>query len=226
MDDYAQAIQAYQPHCMYGYASSLALLAARLLDRKTELRLPKLKVVCTTGEPLLDHQRQLIGKAFGAPVANEFGSRDIGFTAHETPQAQMLLMSESIILEVLDEQGQPVPPGATGEAVMTALESFAQPFIRYRTGDMVRVADESCRQGRGLDVITEVLGRSTDFVVRADGTIMHALAVIYVLRAVAGVGEFKIVQHTLREFEVRQGRDRNRIAKTPGWRYPHRFAAG
>jgi len=202
MDEYAQAIQAYQPHCIYGYASSLALLAARLLERKTALRLPKLKVVCTTGEPLLDHQRQLIGAAFGAPVANEFGSRDIGFTAHETPQAQMLLMSESIILEVLDERGQPVPPGETGEAVMTALESFAQPFIRYRTGDMVRVADEPCQAGRGLDVITEVLGRSTDFVVRADGTIMHALAVIYVLRAVVGVGEFKIVQHTLREFEV------------------------
>jgi len=202
MDEYAEAIQAYQPHCIYGYASSLALLAAHIHDRKIELRLPKLKVVCTTGEPLLDHQRQLIGAAFGAPVANEFGSRDIGFTAHETPQGQMLLMSESIILEVLDERGQPVAPGETGEAVMTALESFAQPFIRYRTGDMVRVAEESCRAGRGLDVISEVLGRSTDFVVRADGTIMHALAVIYVLRAVAGVGEFKIVQHTLREFEV------------------------
>ncbi|MCK5481683.1 MAG: phenylacetate--CoA ligase family protein [Gammaproteobacteria bacterium] len=202
MDEYAQAIQAFQPHCIYGYASSLALLAAHLLDRKTGLRLPKLKVVCTTGEPLFDYQRQLIGAAFGSPVANEFGSRDIGFTAHETPEGQMLLMSESIILEVLDEQGQPVPPGETGEAVMTALESFAQPFIRYRTGDMVRVADESCRAGRGLDVITEVLGRSTDFVVRADGAIMHALALIYVLRAVAGVGEFKIVQHTLRDIEV------------------------
>ena len=85
---------------------------------------------------------------------------------------------------------------------MTALESFAQPFIRYRTGDMVRVANESCTAGRGLDVIAEVLGRSTDFVVRADGTIMHALAVIYVLRAVVGVAEFKIVQHSLDEFEV------------------------
>ena len=202
MDEYVQAIQTFQPHCIYGYASSLALLAAHLLDRKTGLRLPKLKVVCTTGEPLFDYQRELIGAAFGAPVANEFGSRDIGFTAHETPAGQMLLMSESIILEVLDEQGQPVPPGETGEAVMTALESFAQPFIRYRTGDMVRVADESCRAGRGLDVITEVLGRSTDFVVRADGTIMHALAVIYVLRAVTGVGEFKIVQQSVHEFEV------------------------
>ena len=202
MDEYVQAIQSFQPHCIYGYASSLALLAAHILDRKVKLQLAKLKVVCTTGEPLFDHQRKLISEAFGSPVANEFGSRDIGFTAHETPQGQMLLMSESIILEVLDEQGQQVPPGETGEAVMTALESFAQPFIRYRTGDMVRVANESCTAGRGLDVIAEVLGRSTDFVVRADGTIMHALAVIYVLRAVVGVAEFKIVQHSLHDFEV------------------------
>jgi len=85
---------------------------------------------------------------------------------------------------------------------MTALESFAQPFIRYRSGDMVRVADEPCRAERGLDVITEVLGRSTDFIVRADGTIMHALAVIYVMRAVTGVGEFKIVQHSVHDIEV------------------------
>jgi phenylacetate-CoA ligase len=47
-----------------------------------------------------------------------------------------------------------------------------------------------------------VLGRNTDFVVRADGTIMHALAVIYVLRAVTGVAEFKVVQHTLHNIEV------------------------
>ena len=202
MDEYARAIQAFQPHCLYGYASSVALLAAHVLDRGIRLRLPRLKVVCTTGEPLFEHQRQLIGEAFGVPVANEFGSRDIGFTAHETPQGQLLLMSESIILEVLDEQGQPVAPGETGEAVMTALESFAQPFIRYRTGDMVRVADEPCRAGRGLHVIQEVLGRTTDFVVRSDGAIMHALAVIYVLRAVPGVGEFKIVQHSLQDIEV------------------------
>jgi phenylacetate-CoA ligase len=202
MEDYARAIQSFQPCCIYGYASSVALLAAHVLERNIRLRLPRLKVVCTTGEPLFDHQRQLIGEAFGAPVANEFGSRDIGFTAHETPEGQLLLMSESIILEVLDEQGLPVAPGETGEAVMTALESFAQPFIRYRTGDVVRLSDEPCRDGRGLHVIEEVVGRTTDFVVRADGAIMHALSVIYVLRAVPGVGEFKIVQHSVRDLEV------------------------
>ncbi len=202
MDAYLDALEAWNPRCLYGYASSVALLGAHALERGRRLRLPKLKVVCTTGEPLYAHQRELIGRAFGAPVANEFGSRDIGFTAHETPHGQMLLMSESILLEVLDEEGRPAPAGTLGEAVMTGLCSDAQPFIRYRTGDMVRLSDEPDRDGRGLHVIAEVVGRRTDFLVRADGTIMHALAGIYVLRAVEGVAEFKLVQHDVRNVEV------------------------
>ncbi len=203
MDGYLDALERFRPRCAYGYASSLALLAAHARERGRRLRLPGLKVVCTTGEPLYAHQRELIAEVFGAPVANEFGSRDIGFTAHETPHGQNLLISESIVLEVLDEAGQPVAPGEMGEAVMTGLCSEAQPFIRYRTGDMVRLADEPDRDGRGLHVLAEVVGRSTDFLVRSDGTIMHALAGIYVLRATDGVGEFKLIQHDVRDIEVR-----------------------
>jgi phenylacetate-CoA ligase len=202
MDGYLDAIEAFKPHCLYGYASSVALLAAHAKERNRKPRLPALKVVCTTGEPLYDHQRALISDVFGVPVANEFGSRDIGFTAHETPQGQLLLMSESIVLEVLDEVGNPVAEGELGEAVMTGLCSDAQPFIRYRTGDMVRLSPEADRAGRGLHVIAEVVGRSTDFLVRADGTIMHALAGIYVVRGTEGVAEFKLVQHELRDLEV------------------------
>ena len=202
MDRYLEAIQSFRPCCIYGYASSVALLAARALARGRRLQLPELRVVCATGEPLYPHQRQLIAEAFGVPVANEFGSRDIGFTAHETPEGQMLLMSESIILEVLDDAGHSVPVGALGEAVMTGLCSEAQPFIRYRTGDMVRMSAEPCGGGRGLHALGEVVGRSTDFVVRADGTMMHALSVIYVLRDVEGVAHFRFIQHGLRDVEV------------------------
>ena len=202
MDAYLDAVQAFRPKCIYGYASSVALLAARASARGLRLRLPELRVVCTTGEPLYPHQRKLIEDVFGVPAANEFGSRDIGFTAHETPHRQMLLINESIILEVLDRAGRPVEAGELGEAVMTGLCSDAQPFIRYRTGDMVRVSTQPCSDGRGLHVLDEVVGRTTDFVVRPDGVIMHALAVIYVLRAVEGIAEFKLVQHALRDVEV------------------------
>jgi phenylacetate-CoA ligase len=137
------------------------------------------------------------------PVANEYGSRDVGFTAHETRAGQVLLMSESIILEVLDPAGRPVPVGQPGEAVMTGLCSEAQPFIRYRTGDIVTLSSEPCREGRGLHVLEEVQGRSTDLVVRPDGTVMHALALIYVLRATDGVGEFKVRQPVPELLDVR-----------------------
>ena len=121
------------------------------------------------------------------PVANEFGSRDIGFTAHETPAGQMLLMSESIILEVLDADGQPVAPGETGRGgddrpVLRGPALHPLPHRRHGAHEPTSAA----RDGRGLHVIAEVVGRKTDFVVRADGTIMHALAVIYVLRAHRG----------------------------------------
>lgn len=202
MDGYLDALATFSPRCLYGYASSVALLAAHARARGRRVRLPRLRVVCTTGEPLYPHQRALIGEVFGAPVANEFGSRDIGFTAHESPEGQVLLMSESIVLEVLDDAGRPVPPGGLGEAVMTGLCSDAQPFIRYRSGDMVRLATEPDRAGRGLHVIAEVVGRRTDFLVGADGTVMHALAGIYVLRATEGVAEFKLIQHDRLHLEV------------------------
>ena len=202
MQHYALAIEKFQPTCIYGYASSLALFAQHIENQGKSLHLPHLKVVCTTGEPLYPNQRDLIQAVFGVAVANEYGSRDAGFTAHESPEGQLLVSSETMILEILDPNGLPVAPGEIGEAVITGLHSQAQPFIRYRTGDMIKASGEHCKAGRGLHVIDEVVGRSTDFIVAADGTIMHALAVIYVLRAVEGMGEFKIIQHSTREIEV------------------------
>ena len=207
MDAYGEAIEAFRPRCIYGYASSLALLAAHLEDRGRSLRLRRLRVVCTTGEPLFPHQRELLERVFGVPAANEFGSRDIGFTAHEAPDDGMLLMSESILLEVLAPQGRPVPPGQAGEAVITGLESWAQPFVRYRTGDILTLDPEPAPSGRGLHRIAAVAGRTTDFLMRPDGTLMHALAGIYVLRTVKGVAEFKLLQEAL---------DRLRVQVVPG----------
>lgn len=210
MDAYIEAIQAFNPACIYGYASSIALLAARVQEKAIKLNLPGLKLVSTTGEPLFPHQRRLIAQTFGVPVAGEYGSRDIGLNAYESPAGQTLLTSESVFMEVLDEKGQAVAPGGIGEAVLTGLCSNAQAFIRYRSGDRVRVSGESCRQGRGLQVIDEVMGRHTDFIVKQDGTLMHALALIYVLRAMPGIAEFKCIQHDLKNFEIQ-------IVINPAW---------
>ena len=199
MDDYLQAVQEWNPKAIYGYASSLTLFAAHAEARGIKLKLPALRVVSATGEPLFPHQRERVERVFGAPVSVEYGARDAGLMALESPDHVLLQMSETHIIEVLDEAGQPVEEG---EAVITSLVSEAQPFIRYRTGDVVKRSAQADPGGRGLAVLDAVIGRQTDFIVAADGRIMHALAVIYVLRAVPGVGEFKLVQHTVERMEV------------------------
>ena len=60
MDSYMEAIRAFKPKCIYGYASSITLLAAHARGRGTDLRIRSLRVVCTTGEPLYPDQRNLI----------------------------------------------------------------------------------------------------------------------------------------------------------------------
>jgi phenylacetate-CoA ligase len=199
MDRYLLAIQDWNPRAIYGYASSLALLAAHAEARATKLRLPALRVVSTTGEPLYPHQRELIQRVFGVPVSVEYGARDAGLMALESPDGVLLQMSETHIIEVLDEAGNPTE---NGEAVVTSLVSEAQPFIRYRTGDMVRRTGNVDPCGRGLAVLDAVVGRQTDFVVASDGRIMHALALIYVLRAIPGVAQFKLIQHAVDRLEV------------------------
>lgn len=199
MDDYLQAIERWNPKAIYGYASSLALLAAHAESRGTKPKLPALRVVSSTGEPLFPHQRELIEHVFGVPVSVEYGARDAGLMALESPDGVLLQMSETHIVEVLDAAGN---PAEEGEAVITSLVSQAQPFIRYRTGDFVRLSGRADPGGRGLAVLDTVVGRQTDFIVAPDGRIMHALAVIYVLRAVPGVAQFKLIQHALDRIEV------------------------
>lgn len=199
MDHYLTAIEAWNPKAIYGYASSLALFAAHLEAGGHRPRLPALKVVAATGEPLFPHQRELIERVFGARVAVEYGARDAGLIALEAPEGALLQMTETHIVEVLDASGNAADEG---EAVITSLVSDAQPFIRYRTGDVVRRSRRADPGGRGLEVIDSVVGRQTDFVVAPDGRIMHALALIYVLRAVPGVAAFKLVQHAVDRLEV------------------------
>lgn len=202
VDTYLGAMARVDPVCQYGYASSIALLADHARGSGRIPHLKRFKVVCTTGEPLFPHQHELIAEVFGAPVANEFDSCDIGFTAHGSLAGEMLLLSESIVLEVLNPAGEPVAPGQSGEAVMTRLCSNAHSFIRYRAVDLLTLAAEPCGEARGLHVVEQVRGRSTDFVLKRDGTLMHSLSVICILRAAEGVGEFKIIQHEVDWIEV------------------------
>jgi phenylacetate-CoA ligase len=109
----------------------------------------------------------------------------------------MHITAEDIIVEVLSAQGMPLPEGEAGEIVVTHLATKDFPFIRYRTGDIGVLDNKLCSCGRGLPMLKEIQGRSTDFLVSQDCKVMHGLALIYILRDLPWVRKFKIIQEDL-----------------------------
>ncbi|PKO89916.1 MAG: capsule biosynthesis protein CapK [Betaproteobacteria bacterium HGW-Betaproteobacteria-10] len=202
LDQFVARILERRPKMLFGYPSAISHIAAHAQKRGVPLDNLGIKVVFCTSERLYDHQRQAISSAFACPVANGYGGRDAGFIAHECPAGGMHITAEDIIVEIVDENGNIQPAGVAGEIVTTHLATADYPFIRYRTGDIGTLSNEKCSCGRGLPVLKEIQGRSTDFVIAADGTVMHGLALIYILRDLSGVKEFKVIQESIAQTRV------------------------
>lgn len=187
---------------IFGYPSSIALLCEYARRQGRDLSALGVRAVFVTGEYLWDHWRQAIAETLHCPVVNGYGGRDSGFLAHECPAGGMHITSDRLILEITDEDGRPLPPGELGEIVVTHLDTPEMPFIRYRTGDMGVLSEKLCSCGRGLPLLERVEGRKSDFIVAPDGRVMHGLSLIYILRKIEGVEQFRITQKTLQEFDV------------------------
>jgi phenylacetate-CoA ligase len=202
VDGFIRRICEKKPRMLFGYPSAISHIAKRAKETGIQLNSLGLRVVFCTSERLYDHQRLLISESFGCPVANGYGGRDAGFIAHECPSGGMHITAEDIIVEIVDATGNQVSLGEIGEIVVTHMATSEFPFVRYRTGDMGSLSTEKCACGRGLPQLKSIEGRSTDFLVARDGTVMHGLALIYVIRDVQGVKSFKIIQETLDKTSV------------------------
>ena len=197
LDAFVAEIRTRRPAMLFGYPSALAHIARHAQTGGQALDDLGVRVAFVTSERLYPEQRELIVRAFGCPVANGYGGRDAGFIAHECPAGGLHITAEDIIVEIVDGEGRLQPPGTSGEIVVTHLATGSFPFIRYRTGDVGMLDSAACACGRGLPLIKEIHGRTTDFVVARDGTVMHGLALVYVVRDLAGISKFKIVQESI-----------------------------
>jgi phenylacetate-CoA ligase len=196
LDQFIAVIRQVKPRMLFGYPSALTHIAKHAQNRGVNMTDLGIEVAFVTSERLYEEQRSTIGQVFNCKVANGYGGRDAGFIAHECPSGNMHLTADDIVVEIVNEAGQVQPEGVAGEIVITHLSTNDFPFIRYRTGDIGVLGKTPCSCGRGLPLLQDIQGRSTDFVVAADGTVMHGLSLIYILRDLPGVKFFKVVQES------------------------------
>jgi phenylacetate-CoA ligase len=184
-------INRYRPAKMYGYPSAFALLAG-YLDQHRQHPAPGLTALFTTGEPLFDFQRRRLESAFGCPASMEYSSSTAGVVAHECPERGLHIFQEGMYVEIMDPDHT-----GRGELVVSNLDSFEFPILRYRTGDIASLEQPPCLCGRTLPRLKAVEGQRVGFIVTPRGIVHHGSAVIKIFGGATSIREFKVIQEAV-----------------------------
>ena len=164
----AESLVVQQPGYVLTHPSVLRGLALHCV--KQGIRFPELIEARTMGETISDDLRDVCLEAWGVPVTDMYTCQEAGYLALQCPEHEHLhVQSENVLLEVVDVAGQPCLPGQVGRVLITSLNNFATPLIRYELGDYAEVG-EPCPCGRGLPVLKRVMGRYRNLLTMPDGS--------------------------------------------------------
>lgn len=175
-----------------GYPGSIYFLARRARQVGFNRRLGG--IVCW-GDNLFPHYRREMEQAFGCRVTDTYGCGEGIQVAAQCAEGAYHVFMPHVVVEVVDESGQPVPAGASGTVLLTRLSAGAMPLIRYRVGDLGRMGDAAaCACGRGLETLAAIDGRDTDVVVtpRGNRLIVHFFTGIF--EYFPSVDSFRVIQ--------------------------------
>jgi len=188
-----------------GYTSSVVLFAKFLQKKGIVLTTvcPTLKCCIVTSEMLFDDDKMLLEKQFGVPVINEYGASELDLIAFQNPAGEWEVNSETLFIEVLDEENNVLPNGKEGRIVITSLYNKAHPFIRYDIGD-VGILDEKSTSKRRI--LKKLIGRTNDIAVLPSGKKSPGLTFYYVTKSIieddGNVKEFVIKQIKIDTFNI------------------------
>jgi phenylacetate-CoA ligase len=142
--------------------------------------------------------RRQIAQGFQAPVCEIYASTEFNLLAWSCAQSGLLhICDPTVVVEVLDDGGEPVADGETGRAVVTALHSRMMPFIRFELGDRVVKGPAQCPCGAPYGTLQSVNGREIDQLRLKSGATLHAYVLLNTLLAsdVRWIRQYQLVQN-------------------------------
>ncbi len=188
-----------------GYTSSIVLFAKFLQSKNIVLKdiCPSLKVCIVTSEMLFEQDKLLMEKQFGIPIVNEYGASELDLIAFENPNGEWQINTETLYVEILNNDNVVLPYGQEGRVVITSLYNKAHPFIRYDIGDIGSLDEKSTLQ---KPILKKLIGRTNDIAILPSGKKSPGLTFYYVTKSIieddGNVKEFIIIQTKLDTFQI------------------------
>ncbi len=196
LEIFIKYIDKFKPFILRGYPSILCYLA-KYID-KHQIDIPDISCVITTAEVLHEDQREKLAKVFKCHILNSYGCREVSQIAMECPKHNGLhVMMENQIVELLDTN-EDVVPTEIGSVVVTNLNNYGMPFIRYEVEDMARRSSiDKCGCNRGLSLIDNIIGREKGFIITPNGNNIYFGYFEMKFYGFPGVEEYQVIQEEL-----------------------------
>lgn len=197
--DYIRKIFDFNPEIIRGYTSSITYLAKYLEEHQLYMNL---LAVLVTGETLTEAQRRLIERVFNCKIFNGYGGEGMEIFAECERHEGMHVNDENIFVEIIRDNER-VFTGTVGRIVLTNLNNYAMPFIRYDIKDAASFSSRKCSCGRGLTLVKNMEGRLADILVTSNGKILVVHFFTGLFEFVQEVKNFQVVQSSLNEITIR-----------------------
>lgn len=193
-------IMGLKPQAINAYPSVLFLLAKTI--KEDDARGLGLKFLLSNSELLTPHVRRYCEEKFGCEVYDDYSCLEFSAIASECRMHHLHVASDNVIVEVLDDNGRRVESSVPGKIVVTALNNYSMPYIRYEIGDVGALMDAACPCGRGFPVLKNIIGRCDDFLVMPSGDLIDPQTIVFQIETIPDVKEFRVVQETNRDLVI------------------------
>ncbi len=192
-----------------GYASSLYVLAEIAKKNKQKLHF---KTAISWGDKLFDHYRKSIEKTFETQVYETYASSEGFMIAAQKDLPYMYIMSTDVYVEIVDDNGEEVPDGQLGHVIVTKLNNFSMPLIRYRIGDLaikLHRKDYPKQRKYAYPLLQKVIGRDTDLIKTRSGKYMVVHSFTGIIEHYPEIKQYTVLQKELDGIVIQYIADKN-----------------
>jgi len=192
MERWVGVLKRIQPRVILGYASTIALFAF-FLERHGK-RIAGIKGVFTTAEKLYQPQRDVLERVFGCKVFDCYGSSEVQNIAAECLRGKMHINADFVVLEEDQVEGDGPRP-----FLLTSLQNYSMPFIRYRNEDCGFLSNETCSCGNNFPLMRLEVARTSDNFVFPGGRVVHGEFFTHLMYGSSGIVTFQFHQTAVDE---------------------------
>ena len=188
---------------IYGFSSMLEFVAQETLARGDGPPPGRVAAAWNGGEMLYESQSERFREAFGIPLLNYYGGRELSSMAYQPEvESPLIVMRPLLFLEIVDEAGKPVSPGETGRLIWTSTVCQGTPFLRFDVGDVGCYQAGDCDES-GIRAIRELQGRFAGLLKLPNGKTINCIFWNHLLKEFPEVSQFQVVLQGERKVHFR-----------------------